>query len=99
MRDDPQSVQRNITGFWNTVAPEYAARPGNVVPPGTDAYIAWSSAVRDAFPDTPCDVLDVGTGTSFLALIAAELGHRVTGIDLADGMLAVARSRAALAAG
>ena len=29
----------------------------------------------------------MGTGTGFLALLLAELGHRVTGVDLAAGML------------
>jgi len=38
-------------------------------------------------PVVPSKVLDVGTGTGFLAWIAAELGHRVTGIDLAESML------------
>lgn len=39
-------------------------------------------------------MLDVGAGTGFLAFLAAELGHKVTGIDLAEGMLAVAREQA-----
>lgn len=40
------------------------------------------------------DVLDVGTGPGNFAYLAASLGHRVTGIDLADGMLAEARAKA-----
>jgi ubiquinone/menaquinone biosynthesis C-methylase UbiE len=40
-------------------------------------------------------VLDVGCGTGFMARTAAGLGHRVTGIDLAPGMLGVARKDAA----
>ncbi|MFZ5648918.1 MAG: class I SAM-dependent methyltransferase [Bacillota bacterium] len=39
-------------------------------------------------------VLDVGTGTGFLAIILAEMGHRVTGIDWSDNMLAQARAGA-----
>jgi ubiquinone/menaquinone biosynthesis C-methylase UbiE len=41
----------------------------------------------------------VGSGTGFLALILAQLGHRVTGVDLADGMLATARAKAAALTG
>ncbi|MGH9139924.1 MAG: class I SAM-dependent methyltransferase, partial [Vicinamibacterales bacterium] len=40
-------------------------------------------------------VLDIGTGTGFVAMIAAGLGHRVTGIDLAEPMLSEARGAAA----
>jgi SAM-dependent methyltransferase len=39
-------------------------------------------------------VLDIATGTGFVALIAAGLGHRVTGIDLAAPMLAEAEREA-----
>jgi len=36
----------------------------------------------------------VGTGTGFLALLFAELGHEVTGIDLSEGMLEKAKHNA-----
>jgi ubiquinone/menaquinone biosynthesis C-methylase UbiE len=41
------------------------------------------------------EVLDVGCGTGFLALQLAELGHTVTGVDLSEEMLDVARQKAA----
>jgi ubiquinone/menaquinone biosynthesis C-methylase UbiE len=44
-------------------------------------------------PHAPADVLDVGTGTGFLALLLAELGYRVVGIDLAPDMLEIAQSK------
>ncbi|MCO5380772.1 MAG: class I SAM-dependent methyltransferase [Methanosarcina barkeri] len=39
-------------------------------------------------------VLDVGTGAGFLALLFAEMGHKVTGIDLSEGMLERAKHNA-----
>lgn len=39
-------------------------------------------------------VLDVGTGTGFLALLAAEMGFPCTGIDFSTGMLDVAKKHA-----
>ncbi|MBE0467174.1 MAG: class I SAM-dependent methyltransferase, partial [Candidatus Desulforudis sp.] len=53
----------------------------------------WTGILRQLGPG-PLDVLDVGTGTGFAALILAELGHRVTGIDWSAAMLDRAREKA-----
>lgn len=39
-------------------------------------------------------VLDVGTGTGVVALLAAELGHEVTGLDASPAMLERAKAKA-----
>ena len=44
----------------------------------------------------PKDILDIGTGTGFLALLLAKMGHRSTGIDLAEKMLKMAEEKAVL---
>jgi SAM-dependent methyltransferase len=41
----------------------------------------------------PCSVLDLGCGTGTLCCAFAERGHRVTGVDPAAAMLAVARRK------
>ena len=41
----------------------------------------------------PCSVLDLGCGTGTLCCAFADRGHRVTGVDPAAAMLAVARSK------
>jgi len=84
--------QRRITAFWNTVAPNYES-PGNVAPVGTADYAKWVEALRSVLPTSPARVLDVGTGTGFVARIAAVLGHRVTAIDLSEGMLDASSAR------
>jgi SAM-dependent methyltransferase len=81
----PES-QIRITAFWNAVAPNYETAE-NVAPVGTADYANWVAALRSVLPAPPTRVLDVGTGTGFVARIAAELGHQVTAIDLSDGML------------
>jgi SAM-dependent methyltransferase len=91
-QDEP--VQAQITAFWSTVAPGYEAHRGNVPARDSAEYGAWVEAVRELLPPAPADVLDIATGTGFVALIAAGLGHRVTGIDLSSAMLDEARAEA-----
>ncbi|MEQ4209765.1 class I SAM-dependent methyltransferase [Actinopolymorpha sp. B9G3] len=92
MSDDADAVQARITAFWNVLASGYNTAD-NVAAPGSSEYTAWLETVRSLLPETPSDVLDVGTGTGFVAQMAAELGHRVTGVDLAEGMLESAQDR------
>jgi len=56
---------------------------------------AWHELMSRIAGEEALDVLDVGCGTGFLSLLLAELGHRVTGIDVADAMLTMARRKAA----
>jgi ubiquinone/menaquinone biosynthesis C-methylase UbiE len=86
--------QDQITKFWSMVAPGYEDHGSNVAEHGTDEYQRWLGAVGAALPGEPSDVLDLATGTGFLALIAAELGHRVTAIDLSTEMLSLAERTA-----
>ncbi|MFB8772601.1 class I SAM-dependent methyltransferase [Streptomyces broussonetiae] len=56
---------------------------------------AWAERLRSWLPERGCDLLDLGCGTGSLSLLAAEQGHRVTGVDLSPAM--VERARAKLA--
>ncbi|MGH3923123.1 MAG: class I SAM-dependent methyltransferase [Pseudonocardiaceae bacterium] len=77
-------VQANITSCWHLHAVAYDEHQLSQIHMGP-AKDAWADVWRSALPTPPADVLDVGTGTGQVALLLAELGHRVTGIDLADG--------------
>jgi SAM-dependent methyltransferase len=94
MASQDETVQEHITAFWSTVAPEYETHPGNVPARDSAEYGAWVEAIRDVLPPAPADVLDIATGTGFVALIAAGLGHRVSGVDLSSAMLEEARAEA-----
>lgn len=56
---------------------------------------AWAERLRDWLPGRACDVLDLGCGTGSLSLLAAEQGHRVTGVDLSPAMVDLARAKLA----
>lgn len=94
MTDERPDIQQRVTACWNVAAGEYDAQPGHGLL-SEDERAAWQALLREALPAAPADVLDVGTGTGFLAFRAHELGHRVTGIDLSERMLAVARGATA----
>ena len=84
---DRGEAQAHVTTFWSTVAAGYEEHEGNVAEYGSAQYQRWVDALASVLPDPPCDVLDVATGTGYVALAAASLGHRVTAIDLAPAML------------
>jgi ubiquinone/menaquinone biosynthesis C-methylase UbiE len=94
MSPDDGNVQQRITTFWNTVAPFYNADPSNVPRLESAEYEAWIRAIERLLPTPPADVLDIGTGTGFVTLIASQLGHRAIGLDLSTAMLAEARMQA-----
>jgi ubiquinone/menaquinone biosynthesis C-methylase UbiE len=55
---------------------------------------AWRDVLRDVLPPPPAEVLDLACGTGSLAVLLAEDGYRVTGIDASPSMLAKARRKA-----
>src|SRR5436853_2906236 len=55
----------------------------------------WTEFLLRTVGEPPKRVLDVGTGTGFLALLSAGLGHSVKGLDLSPGMVEQARRYAA----
>ncbi|MET8076188.1 class I SAM-dependent methyltransferase [Streptomyces sp. NPDC005303] len=56
---------------------------------------AWAERLRGWLPGRACDLLDLGCGTGSLSLLAAEQGHRVTGVDLSLAMVELARAKLA----
>lgn len=86
-------VHDRIRDFWDKDAATYDRSPSHAASDPVEAA-AWRAAIRRALPDPPARVLDVGAGTGAMALLAAELGYRVTALDLSEGMLAQARSKA-----
>ncbi|HJH25688.1 MAG TPA: hypothetical protein C5S37_02705 [Methanophagales archaeon] len=57
---------------------------------------AWKNSLHGEFgvDGEKLKILDVGTGNGSLALLLAEMGHDVVGIDISEEMLSVARKKA-----
>lgn len=89
----PVSLRERVVAAWTSGAGAYDLDAGHglLTPEIEDA---WLATLRSLLGEDPVEILDVGTGTGFLAVLAAQLEHRVTGIDLTPAMLERARLRA-----
>ncbi|NJM06953.1 class I SAM-dependent methyltransferase [Candidatus Gracilibacteria bacterium] len=86
-------LQDRITAYWNARGVSYDESVGHSLRDETEREI-WLQLLRAQLPPAPAQVLDVGTGTGFLAILLSELGHEVVGVDLSTGMLALAQAKA-----
>jgi SAM-dependent methyltransferase len=83
-----------VRDWWDADALTYDASAGHAMSDPVEVA-AWAAALRAVVPPPPGLILDVGSGTGAMALLAADLGYEVTGIDLSEGMLDRARQKAA----
>lgn len=72
--------------FFNLVAPAFALIDRNLQP-------AYRESLEKLALPNEWSVLDLATGTGSLAMILADRGHRITGIDFAPKLLRKARKR------
>ncbi|HTV88698.1 MAG TPA: methyltransferase domain-containing protein [Stellaceae bacterium] len=88
-------VKAQVTAHWERRAAHFDEDFGHSIAT-PDERAAWDR-ILDLLvpPGSVLDALDVGCGTGFLSLELAARGHRVTGVDLAPAMLALARQKAA----
>lgn len=86
-------VHDTIREWWDRDSHTYDEAKSHAISDPLEAA-AWRRALLEALPEPGARVLDVGAGTGALSLLAAELGYRVTALDLSEGMLDVARRKA-----
>jgi SAM-dependent methyltransferase len=83
--------------YWNSaVADRWARRQGEIdamMAPFTDALLG----AANLGPEGPWRVLDVGCGSGETTLLAAQIGHQLTGLDVSTSLLELAKARAAKA--
>jgi ubiquinone/menaquinone biosynthesis C-methylase UbiE len=88
-------VKQQVAAHWNRRAAHFDEDFGHSI--GSPAErAAWDRVLDLLLPKRGAlDALDIGCGTGFLSLELAARGHRVTGVDFAPAMLALARQKAA----
>src|ERR1035441_5522054 len=87
-------LEQQVRDYWDLDASTYDHSAGHN--PKTRLELSvWAASLRGLLPPPPARVLDAGAGTGFLSLLLAREGYRVTALDLAPGMLAQLRTKAA----
>lgn len=79
---------------WNAEAASFDDEPDHGLR-APEVRAAWADRLRSWLPGRACDILDLGCGTGSLSLLAAEQGHRVTGVDSSPAMVDLARAKLA----
>lgn len=81
-----EEINRRVISYWTARAHDFASVRKNELKNSITGR--WLDEFGKFFSnDTPLDILDVGTGSGYFAILLSKLGHRVTGIDLTESML------------
>ena len=87
---DPDEKKKEVYGIWNAWAPNYDDYHKDEL--ATENLDLWRSVLKRVIAaPAGAKVLDIGTGTGFLSVMAAELGYDSYGIDLSEQMLDYAK--------
>jgi ubiquinone/menaquinone biosynthesis C-methylase UbiE len=91
---DTDIVKRQVAAHWGRRAAHFDEDFGHSIHT-PEERAAWDRVFALAVGGRQgLDALDIGCGTGFLSLELAARGHRVTGIDFAPAMLALAKKKA-----
>ncbi len=89
-------VAEPMRDFWDDQADTFDREPDHGLrDPAVRA--AWADLILPLMPPAPAVIADLGCGTGSLAVLLAEAGHAVRGLDLSDRMVVAARAKAAAA--
>lgn len=88
-----QAMENRVVRYWTERSHDFGTIRKNEL--NNDMGRRWLEELEARLPaETPLNILDIGTGTGFFAILMAHLGHRVTGIDLTPAMLEEASAMA-----
>lgn len=86
---DMDSAERLWDGYADTFddAPDHGLRDHRI-------RAEWGALLLPRVPTPPSRVVDLGCGTGSLAVLLAERGHQVSGLDLSGSMVRLAEAKA-----
>lgn len=86
-------VKQQIREWWDDAQHDYDAVDAHGVHSKEEKEIWQDVTFQLLGPAKGSKVLDIGTGTGFLALLLAEMGHDVTGADWSERKLEIASKK------
>lgn len=90
---DDDSIKTAIQAYWNKRSGAFADL--RIRELESESAQLWLAEINAYLPvKKTLSILDIGTGSGFLALLLAAEGHQTTGIDLSPAMIAMAEKTA-----
>ncbi len=90
---DTLNMEKRVKNYWTKRAHDFASVRKNEL--HNDMGRRWLEEINSHLSaDRNLDILDVGTGTGFFAILLSGAGHRLKGIDLTEAMLEEAKETA-----
>lgn len=81
------------TAYWDSQAATFDSQPDHGLREPR-VREAWLRLLLGSLPAAPAAIADLGCGTGSLAVLLAEAGYAVTGLDIAPAMIRAARAKA-----